>query len=155
MFLLLFFNNNIQVIFQTNQKPNRTLPHQTKSNSSIPNRTQLHQTKLSYTKPNSSIPNRTQSHQTKPNEINPNQATQLPSKFELGMQSRNISSFGLLLAILFTLVILQNWDLVFNDICDFRDSRAKLSYPINDKLHIKIIFPRFTISFSQFRVQQV
>ena len=53
---------------------------------------------------------------TKPNYTKPNQARQFQTKFDqpklawYAMHSRIISSFCLLLAILFTLVILQNCD---------------------------------------------
>ena len=62
----------IQVIHQTKLKLNHTKP-----NSSIPNRTQLHQTKFIHTKPNSSTPSQTHPYQTKrihtkPNSSKPN-----------------------------------------------------------------------------------
>ena len=107
-------------------KPNSTTPNQThlyqieikhtKPNSCIPNQIQLQQTKLINTKPDSSsIPIQTQAHQAKlihakPNNTDANQSRQFPNW--LGMHSRTISSFCLLLAILFTRVILQNIHLI-------------------------------------------
>ena len=86
--------------------PNQTHSYQTelnyiKPNSSIPNQTHPHQTELTCTKPNSSIPNQTKPDNSQPNLTNPNW---------LSMQSRTISSFSLLLALVFALVILQNCD---------------------------------------------
>ena len=110
-------------------KPNSTIPNQThpcqtelnytKLNSSIPNRTQPHQTKLIHTKPNSTTPNQTHPNQTK-------QSQTIPNPNWLGMHGKTISSSGLLLAILSTLVILENCELV-SDICLSRASRAELS----------------------------
>ena len=78
---------------------------QAKPNSSITNRTQLHQTKLIHTKPNSTTPNQTHPNQTK-------QSQTIPNPNWLGMHGKTISSSGLLLAILSTLVILHNRELV-------------------------------------------
>ena len=110
-------NKNFRIIFHPSQtelihnKPNSTTPNQThpyqtklnytKLNSSIPNRTQPHQTKLIHTKPNSTTPNQTHPNQTK-------QSQTIPNPNWLGMHGRTISSSGLLLAILSTLVILEN-----------------------------------------------
>ena len=80
-------------------------PHQTKPNSNKPHIKQTHpyETELNYTKLNSSIPNQTKPDNSQPNLTNPNW---------LSMHSRTISSFSLLLALVFALVILENCDLV-------------------------------------------
>merc|ERR1712024_86887 len=93
-----------------------TLIH-TKPNSSTSNHTHPYQTELNCTKPNSSIPNQTMPDNSQPNLTNPNW---------LRMHSRTISSFSLLLALVFALVILQNCDSLSN-ICLSRASRAELS----------------------------
>ena len=97
--------------------PNQTHQYLTELKHTTPNQTHPYQTELNQTKPNSSTPNQTQPNQTKlirtkPNYTKPNQARQFPTKFDqpnwLDMHSRTISSFWLLLAILFILVILEN-----------------------------------------------
>ena len=90
-------NKNFWIIFH----PSQTELNHTKPNSSITNRTQPHQTKLIHTKPNSTTPNQTHPNQTK-------QSQTIPNPNWLGMHGKTISSSGLLLAILSTLVILQN-----------------------------------------------
>ena len=109
--------------FRKSTSSNQTKLNHTKPNSSIPNWTQLHQTKLIHTKPNSSTPNQTHPYQTelnctKPNSSIPNQTKpdnsqpNLTNPNWLSMHSRTISSFSLLLALVFALVILENCDLV-------------------------------------------
>ena len=96
-------------------KPNSTTPnwiysYQTKlnhpkPNSSIPNQTQPHHTKVIHTKLYSTTPNQTIWNQTEPD----NSQLNLTNPNWLGMHSRTISSFCLLLAILLTLAILQKF----------------------------------------------
>ena len=129
--LWLLFNVHIpnQTKISSSSKPNKNQPHQTKRNLTTPNQTHPYQTELNYTKPNSSIPNQTHQHQTKlihtkPNSTAPNQTHPYQTKpsqtihsqiwpTQTGwvcIHSRTISSFSLLLALVFTLVILENCD---------------------------------------------
>merc|ERR1712051_1093197 len=92
----------------------------TKPNSSTPNQTHPYKTKLNCTKPNTSIPNQTKSDNSQPNLTNPNW---------LSMHSRTISSFSLLLALVFALVILQNCDSLthsLSNICLCQLSKPKI-----------------------------
>ena len=107
-------HNYLMFIFQTKQNQFIFQTYQTKFNYTKPNSSTLNQThppyqsELNHTKPNSSIPNQIIPTQTKPDNSQPN----LTNPNWLGMHSRTISSFCLLLAILFTRVILQNNHLI-------------------------------------------
>ena len=101
-------------IFQTKQNQFIFQTYQTKFNYTKPNSSTLNQThppyqsELNHTKPNSSIPNQIMPNQTKADNSQPN----LTNPNWLSTHSRTISSFCLLLALVFALVILQNCDLV-------------------------------------------